>query len=159
MKLLFIHSLGHIINIDRTSCVPSMVVSGGLQQRLRRTKILSLAEQTGFKNLTQVPPLLCPQPSRAPTSLVVKDQFPSLSSLPPCLPLAQSALSTRASRLFLQPARSSLAPGPLHWLCPLLRVPFPQFFAQLVPPHRSGLSSNIRSSDSPSPNSPSLCIP
>ena len=72
MKLLFIHSLGHIINIDRTSCVPSMVVSGGLQQRLRRTKILSLAEQTGFKNLTQVPPLLCPQPSRAPTSLGIK---------------------------------------------------------------------------------------
>ena len=71
----------------------------------------------------------------------------------PALPASVSPL------LFLQPARSSPAPGPLHWLCPLLRVPLPQFFAQLVPLHPSGLSSNVRSSDSPSLNSPSLCIP
>ena len=127
MKLLFIHSLGHIINIDRTSCVPSMVVSGGLQQRLRRTKILSLAEQTGFKNLTQVPPLLCPQPSRAPTSLGIKAKtslqptrphltcpVPSPPSPPPSLLLAHSAPDSRASSsssVFLQHARHGPAQG------------------------------------------------
>ena len=83
-------------------------------------------------NLSQVPSLLCPQPSMAPTFLRAKAQalpsahkvlhdlpIPSLPSPPPSLPLAHYAPVMEASSLFLQHTRHSPAPGLLHALCSL----------------------------------------
>lgn len=80
-------------------------------------------------------PLLCQQPSRAPTFLGEKPKFPLqspwlyktcsclrparppvpfLPSPPRSLPFIHTASATLASLLFLQHTRPTSAPGPLH---------------------------------------------
>lgn len=70
--------------------------------------------------------------------------LPFPSSLPPHP--TQSASATQASSLFLQHARHSPAPGPLHRLFLRLRTPFLHMSPGLSPSRYSDLSSDVPSS-------------
>ena len=105
------------------------------------------------EHLSQCLPLFCPQFSRVPTSFRIKSQVPcvlegparpsssppctpflisSLPSPPPSLPLGHSVPAAWATWLFLQHARHSPASGPLHRLCPLPGMLFPEDLVGLL---------------------------